>query len=173
MRKFISNKITAIVLAALTVLFLGFYVYMIARPVSYGMAYTNSSVYEGETFEGRLEFSSDSTMLTKNSSFKDGFKAYYYYKNGYIFFTMAETEEEYQNEVDSIDANFEELINQPFYASEINAFRLVSVGPDGYTLTYKCNSAIVFAIVGGVVFVTLLGFSVTALALFIKAKKEN
>ena len=86
---------------------------------------------------------------------------------------MAATEEEYQEEVANINADFEGAVNSPFYASKINAFRMVFVGPDGYTLTYKCNSAIVFAIIGGVVLVTLLGFSITALAFFIKAQKEN
>jgi hypothetical protein len=173
MKKFLSCIKTVIILFAVTILSLGFYAYMLARPVSYGMAYTNSSVYEGVEFEGRMEFYSDATMLTKNSSFNEGFKSYYYYKNGYIFSMMAQTEEEYQKEVENINANFEGAVNTPFYASKINAFELVPVGPDGYTMVYTCTPAIVFAVVGGVVELVLLGVSILALTLYIKAKKEN
>ena len=86
---------------------------------------------------------------------------------------MAETEEEYQEEVANINADFEGAVNAPFYASKINAFKLVSVGPDGYTMVYTCTPAIVFAIIGGVVELALLGASVVSLTLYIKAKKEN
>jgi hypothetical protein len=173
MKKFISNKITMIVLLALSVAFLGFYTYMIARPISYGMAYECSTVYEGTAFEGKLEFSSDSTLLTQNSSFEEGLTSYYFYKNGYIFFTMAETEIDYLKEVENINADFESAINLPFYASEINAFRLISNGPDGYSLTYKCTPAIIFATIGGVTLAILLGFSITSLTFYQRTKKEN
>lgn len=171
MKKILSSKITVIILLLVTVIFLGFYTYMLARPISYGMVYHNSSVYEGEEFEGRMEFYSDSTMLTKNNNFNEGLKSYYYYKNGYIFFTMAETEEQYQAEVDIINADFESAVNLPFYAAKANAFRLVSVGPDGYTLVYTCAFAIAFAVVGGVIGLALLGAGITAFVLFKKARK--
>ena len=172
MKKFLSCMKTVVILFAVTILSLGFYVYMLARPVSFGMSYHNRTVYEEEVFEGNMKFSSDSTMLTKNTSFNEGFESYYYYKNGYIFFTMAETEEEYQEEVANINADFEGAVNAPFYASKINAFKLVSVGPDGYTMVYTCTPAIVFAVIGGVVELALLGASVVSLTLYIKEKKK-
>lgn len=172
MKKFLACMKTVVILSAVTILSLGFYVYMLARPVSFGMSYHNSTVYEGEVFEGNMKFSSDSTMLTKNTSFNEEIESYYYYKNGYIFFTMAETEEAYQKEVESINADFEGAVNLPFYASKINAFKLVSTGPDGYTMTYTCTPAIVFAVVGGVVELALLGASAVSLMLYIKTKKN-
>lgn len=39
MKNLLSNKKTAIVLLVATILLLGFYAYMLARPISYGMAY--------------------------------------------------------------------------------------------------------------------------------------
>lgn len=173
MKKFLSSIKTVIVFFAVTVLSLGFYVYMIARPVSYGMTYANSSEYEGIPFEGKMKFYTDSTMLTKNDTFPVGMMSYYYYKDGYVFNLMAQTEAEYYTEVAGIDADFEGAVNALFYASEINAFRLVSSGPDGYTLVYTCTPAVVFAVVSGVVELALLGVSVTALTLYLKSKKEN
>ena len=172
MKKFLACMKTVVILFAVTILSLGVYVYMLARPVSFGMSYHNRTVYEEEVFEGNMKFSSDSTMLTKNTSFNEGVESYYYYKNGYIFFTMAETEEEYQAEVEKINADFEGALNQPFYASKINAFKLVSTGPDGYTMVYECTSALVFAVVGGVVELALLGGSIVSLMLYIKTKKH-
>lgn len=169
MKKIILSKITMIVLLVLSVAFLGFYVYMIARPISYEMAYTNSAVYEGETFESETEFYADSTTLTKNSAFKDGVKSYYYYKNGYVFSIVAFTEEGYQEEVEKINADFEGAVNKPFYASKINAFKFEAVGPDGYSLTYTCTPAIVFAIVGGVVELMLIGVTISV---FVLSKKR-
>ena len=173
MKKYLACIKTVIILFIVTILSLGFYAYMLARPISYGMAYHNSTVYEGETFEGRMKFYSDLIMLNKNTSFDKELKSYYYYKNGYIFFTMAETEEEYQEEVKNINADFEGAVNAPFYASKINAFELVSVGPDGYTVVYTCTPAIVFAVVGGVVELALLGAAILSLILYKKSKCEK
>ena len=170
MKKILSCVTTVIVLFSVTILSLGFYAYMLIRPVSYEMSYTNSSVYEGVEFEGRLEFYSDSTMLTKNTSFNEGLESYYYYKDGYVFFILSQTEEGYQEEVANINRDFEEAVNTPFYASKINAFRLATTGPDGYTLVYTCTPAIVFAVVGGVVEMALLGVSITALLMYLKAR---
>ena len=172
MKKILSCFTTILVLFSVTILSLGFYAYTLIRPVSYKMAYTNSSVYAGVEFEGRMEFYSDSTMLTKNNSFNEGLESYYYYKDGYVFFMLSETEEEYQEEVANINRDFEGAVNMPFYASKINAFRLVSTGPDGYTLVYTCTPAIVFAVVGGIVEMALLGVSITALLMYLKTKKQ-
>ena len=170
MKKLLSNVKTVIVLFAVAILLLGFYVYMIARPISYNMPYHNSTVYEGETFEGDIEFYTDSMMSTKNTTFDEECKSYYYYKDGYVFFLMAENEEDYQEEVSYIDENFEIAIDVPFYASKVNAFKLVSIGPDGYTMVYTCTPAIVFAIVVGLVELALIGVSVIALILYKKEK---
>ena len=170
MKKLLSNVKTVIVLFAVAILLLGFYVYMIARPISYNMGYHNSTVYAGETFEGTIEFYSDSMMSNKNTTFNEEFKSYYYYKDGYVFFLMAENEEEYQEEISYIDENFEIAIDAPFYASKINAFEFVSIGPDGYTMVYTCTPAIVFAIVVGLVELALIGASVFALILYKKEK---
>lgn len=170
MKNILSSKKTAIVLAALTVISMIFYVYMIARPISYGMEYHNESVYEGQVFEGTLQFDSDNTVLTRNSNFIEGIESRYYYKNGYIFFMVANTEAEYEKEVDEINADFDQALKTPFYASEINAFRLVSKGIDGYTTVYSCASAIVFAAACGAVELILLGFTAASLILYKKSK---
>ena len=173
MKKFISNKITTIVLLALSVVFIGVYAYMLFRPISYGMSYSVETIYEGTTFKGSIKFNTDSTSSIRNSSVSGEIKSYYYYKNGYIFSLMAKTEEEYKTEVENINSDFKGAVNTPFYASKINAFKMVSVGPDGYTLVYKCTPAIVFAVVGGITIVVLLGFSITGFIFCLKTKKEN
>jgi hypothetical protein len=172
MKKFLSNKKTAIALFVVTLLFLGFYAYMLARPVSYGMAYSNSSVYEGETFHGELKFSTNAIMLTKNNSYPQGDESFYYYKNGRVFFLMATTKAEYKEEVSQINADFEGAVEN-YFSAKMNAFRVVASAPDGFEMAYVCKPAITFAAVGGVVALALLGGSVVSFLLYKKTKKEN
>ena len=176
MKKIISNKITTIVLLVVSVAFFGFYTYMLARPISYGMDYHNVTVYDGGVFEGTMKFKVDKTMFNSNTNFNEELKSFYYYKSGYIFFTMAENSEDYQEEVAYINDNFDQAIATPFYADKINAFRLVLEEDDGYSTTYTCKSAIVLAIVGGVVELVLISFAVASAISYkntIKTKKKK
>lgn len=168
MKKLLSNKKTAIALLVATVILLGFYVYMLARPISYGMAYHNKSEYAGGVFEGTMKFYSDETMTNSNTNFYDELNSRYYYKDGYVFFTMADTDEKYEEEVDFINKNFDEAIKMPFYADEINAFRVVATEGDGFETVYTCTPAIVFAITVGIVIAALIGLTSASWLLFTK-----
>jgi hypothetical protein len=173
MKRILSSKKTAIVLMSITLISLIFYVYMIARPISFGMEYHNESVYEDWKFEGITIFNDDNTMLNRNSNFIDELRSRYYYKDGYVFFTMANTSAEYEKEVEAINADFEEALKTPFYASKINAFRFVSEGPDGYTSVYLCESAIIFAAAFGAVELIMICLSTISLIFYKKSKIRN
>ena len=168
MKKILSNKITTIILLIVTILSLAFYAYMLARPISYGMNYHNKTVYEGMEFEGNLKFYTDGTIVINNTNFDEEIKNYYYYKDGYVFTLLAQTEEEYEQEVKYIDENFEEAVASPFYAAKINAFRQVAEGLDSDVTTYTCTGAIIFAIAGGIVELVLIVLTVLS---FIFCKK--
>ncbi len=170
MKKFLSYTKTFIVLLIVTAIFLSFYAYMLARPISYGMGYLNRSAYEGVSFEGTMKFYTDNTMVVESTNFDEKMEYFYYYKDGYLFSTVAMTEEEYEVEVAYINDNFEEAIKSPFYATKINAFRQVAEGIDGYTMIYTCTSAITFAAVGGVVALILVALTVCTLILSKKSK---
>ena len=168
MKKLLSNKKTAIALLIATVILLGFYVYMLARPISYGMAYNNKTEYDGGVFEGTMKFYSDETMTNSNTNFYDELESRYYYKDGYVFFTIADTDEKYEEEVDFINKNFDEAIKKPFYADEINAFRVVATEGDGFETVYTCTPAIVFAITVGIAIAALIGLTSASWLLFTK-----
>lgn len=172
MKNILSCKKTAIILLIITIISFGLYTYMIVRPVSYGMAYHNETVYEGGTFEGRMKFHADGTMVNRNTNFNEDLKSRYYYKDGYVFFTLAKTDKEYEEEIASINENFDEAIKTPFYADEINAFQLVATEGDGFTTVYTCKSAIVFAVVGGVIELALITFTVAS-AFLCKKKRSD
>ena len=110
-------------------------------------------------------------MITSNTNFEEELESRYYYKDGYVFFTMAETDEAYDGEVDYINKNFDEAKGMPFYADEINAFRLVATEGDGYITVYTCTSAIVFAIIGGIAIAALIGATFVSFILFKKKTK--
>ena len=173
MKNILSKTRTAIVLLCITVLLLGSYAYMLARPISYGMGYYNSVVYEDVKFAGELRFNSDGTYSYENTNFDEKKTEYYYYKDGYVFFTLATTDEAYKEEVAWIEANFEEAINTPFYADQINAFYYVASEGDGYSLNYDCNGAVVFAIVAGVVVLMFAGLTATSIVLCKKGKYQE
>ena len=75
---------------AVTTILLCFYIYMIARPVSYGMKYHTEYEYEGVAFEGTLIFNADGSMVNLNTNFSEELISRYYYKDGYIFLILSE-----------------------------------------------------------------------------------
>jgi hypothetical protein len=173
MKKILSDTKTAIILLIVSVLCLGFYAYMLARPISYGMSYHNETVYEGVAFEGTLKFYRDGKMLNENTNFEEAFENYYYYRDGYVFNLMAQTDAEYEAEVAQINENFDEALAAPFYAAKINAFRQVAIGLDDYVTTYTCSGAIVFAIGGGVLALALIALTAYSFVLSKKAKEKK
>ena len=172
MKKVLSQKKTAIVLLIAAIIAFVFYEYVVMRPISFGMEYHASTEYEGYAFEGSIKFYSDGTSITKNSNFDQAVVSYYYQKNGYHFLTMASTEDQFAEEIEWIDQNFEEAVKMPFYAYKINAFKMTAADGSGYQIEYTCTTAIVIAIVGGVIEVALIWLSGTAWVSYRKAKRK-
>ena len=170
MKKFLSCTKTAVVLLIATIIWGCAYVYTLARPISYGMNYECKTVYDGVEFEGKLKFDTDGTMLTVNSSFDKGVESRYYCKDGYIFFLLSTNDETYKSEIKEINKNFKEAVKTPFYASKINAFKMVSEGPDGYSLTYTCKPAIVLAVINAIALIALIALTVVSFNFSKKAK---
>lgn len=178
MKKILSNTKTAIILLVSTVLFLGFYAYMIARPISYGMIYHSETVYKGITFEGTLKFYRNGKMVVKNinhgeTSKETTFENYYYYKDGYVFNLITQTDEDKDAQISYINENFDEAVALPFSATKINAFKNVSEGPDGLVMTHTCKGAIIFAIVGGIVSASMIALTASSFLLSKKSKDKE
>lgn len=170
MKNILSCKKTAIILLVITVISAVFYAHMLARPISYGMDYSNVTAYDGGTFEGKMKFYYDRNVINFNTNFNKESKSRYYYKDGYVFFTLAETDEDYAKEVAYINENFDEAITAPFYADKINSFQLVVSENDGFEMVYTCMPAIIFAIVGGVIELVLIALTAITFILRKKAK---
>ena len=170
MNKMRSCRKTTRILAVTAIILLVVGIYGMTRPISYGLNYYHASFYEGDDFSGSMIFYPDNTMVVRNITFVEETKFFYYYKNGYVFISIAETQEEYEQEVVAIDADFEGAVNAPFYASKINAFRLSSEGPDGYKSVYICQLPVMMLVVWGAVELALIGF---AIATGIRRKKKN
>ena len=171
MKKLLCSAKTLIVLLVVTVLSLGFYVYMLIRPVSYGMGYTNVTEYEGDVFKGTMKFKANGKMLNSNTNFDQVLKSRYFYFNGYVFYLASDTDEKCAEEIELIKKDFNNAIVVPFYSDEVNAFRLVASEGDGYSTVYTCKGAIAFAVVFGVIEVALLGLTSMVLVLYKKNKK--
>lgn len=165
-----SYKKLALILAIIAVVLLVVGIYALSSPVFYGSSYYHASFYEGEDFNGTMTFYDDNTMVIRNTNFDDEYKSYYYYKDGYIFFTLATTEAEYEEEIAAINEDFEGAVNALFYASKINAFRLCSEGPDGFVSVYFCQIAIMMAVVLSVMELALIGVILVTLS---RGKRET
>ena len=146
MDKMRSCRTTALILAVVTIILMVVGICGMTRPMSYGTEYYHAAFYEGEDFNGTMTFYTDNTMVIRNTNLDEDYKSFYYYKNSYIFFTLAQTEAEYQEEVAAIDADFEGAVSAPFYASKMNAFRLSSEGPDGFKSVYICQSSVMMLV---------------------------
>ena len=145
MKKLFFNAKTALILLIIAALSLGFLIYFAKRPISYGMSYTNTTEYDGGVFEGTLVFTRDGKQIITNSNLDESIETRYYYKDGYVFFLTATTDEEYDAEVAKICSDIEAAKNAPFYADEISAFRMIATEGDGYETVYTCDSAIAIA----------------------------
>ena len=164
-----SCRIRALILVVVAIAWLAVGIFGMTRPMAYDTSYYHATFYEGEDFNGTMTFHKDNTMVVNNTNFDEGLQLLYYYKNGYIFFPVGMTQEEYEAEVAAIEADFEGAVNTPFYASKINSFQLSSEGLDGYTSVYICQSSVMMAIVWGVVELVLLGVTV---AVVLRGKKK-
>ena len=162
-------RIRTLILVVVAIVWLAVGIFGVTCPMAYDTSYYHATFYEGEDFNGTMTFHKDNTMAVNNTNFDEEFVCYYYYKDGYIFFPVGMTQEEYEEEVAAIEADFEGAVNAPFYASKINGFRLSSEGLDGYTSVYICQSSVMMAIVWGVVQLVLLGFTVAAV---LRGKKK-
>ena len=170
MDKMSSWRVASLILAVIAAVLLVAGIYGMTRPMSYGSEYYHASFYEGEDFNGSMVFYADNTMVIRNTNLDEEYKSYHYYKDGYIFFTLAQTEKEYREEVAAIEADFEGAVDAPFYASRINVFRLSSVGPDGFRSVYACQVSIMMLVIWGAVELALIG---SAISLATRSKKQN
>ena len=173
MKRLLTCKRMAFILLVATIITLGFYVYMVARPISYGMPYCVEIEYDGETFEGSMTFKPDTTLLYRNTNFDGEMKSRYYYKNGYLFFVMAQTDKEYEEEVEIINESLENSVIEPLGAYKISAFTLGMSDDDGGEFVYTCTGATLFAWIGGAFELILVALTCVAAALSLKSKKEK
>ena len=173
MNKMRACRSTALILSFAAIILLVAGVYGMTRPVAYGSNYYHASFYEGDDFTGSMIFYDDNTMVVRNTNFDEEMKFHYYYKDGYAFFPMSETQEEYEKEVAAINEDFEGAVNLPFYASKINVFRLSSEGLDGYKSVYLCQIPIMMAVVWGVVELALVVLACKAAIRYKKAKNNE
>ena len=172
MNKVRSCRITALILAVAAIVLLVVGIYGMTRPMAYSVDYYHATFYDGEDFNGTMAFYPDNTLVVRNTNFDGEYKSFYYYKNGYIFFTLAQTEAEYQEEVAAIDADFEGAVSAPFYGSKINVFRLSSEGPDGYCSVYCCQSSIMMVVSLVVIELVLISVAVVSVIHGKKVKSE-
>ena len=173
MKQLFSSKKTAVILVIVAVVYLCLYGYVLTRPITYGLPYSHTSMYDDEMFEAVMVFYEDNTMVTRSSNFDGEFQSWYYYKDGFVFFTMAQSEAEYLDEVAMIEANFDEAVSTPFYAAKTSVLRADALGMDDFATTYLCTYAMNCAGFFGAIGAILVILACLSCARCKKAKKKN
>lgn len=189
MKKFLSKLPVMIVFLVLSVACLGVYIGLLARPVSYNMAYTlnititeeNQETY-GEPVGTKIKGSyivvddtrMQSVMQTGDSEPEEVEMRIIRNGNKILLIPITMTDEEYNQMVEEAKADEEQWnaiwnddANNPLIMT-INAFKMQSEPlPDALV----CNGAIVFAVVFGVFELALIVFAVLSVVFYIKGKK--
>lgn len=174
MNKLRSLPKKALILSVVAILLLAVGIFGMTSPMAYGTPYQHTSYYEGDDFSGSMIFYPDNTMVVRNTNFEEDMKFFYYYKDGYIFFTMSETKADYYKEVEAINEDFEGAINTPFYASKITAFKLTSTGLEGdYDTVYVCQNSMMMAVAWGAIELALVVFILISIARHKKRTHEE
>lgn len=191
MKKFLSKLPVMIVFLVLSVACLGVYIGLLARPVSYNMAYTlnititeeNQEVYGepvGTEIKGSYKVVDDtrmqSVMQTGEQEAEEIEMRIIRNGNKILLIPITMTDEEYNQFVEEAKADEEQWnatwndeANNPLIMT-VNAFKMQSeVLPDDLV----CNGAIVFAVVFGVFELALIVFAVLSVIFYIKGKKEQ
>ena len=189
MKKSLSKLPVMIVFLVLSVACLGVYIGLLARPVSYNMAYTlnititeeNQETY-GEPVGTKIKGSyivvddtrMQSFMQTGDSEPEEVEMRIIRNGNKILLIPITMTDEEYNQMVEEAKADEEQWnaiwnddANNPLIMT-INAFKMQwEPLPDALV----CNGAIVFAVVFGVFELALIVFAVLSVVFYIKGKK--
>lgn len=188
MKKFLSKLPVMIVFLVLSVVCLGVYIGLLARPVSYNMAYTlnititeeNQETYGepvGTKISGSFKITDDtrmqSVMQTGDSEPEEAEMRIIRNGNKILLIPITMTDEEYNQMVEEAKADEEQWnaiwnddANNPLVMT-INAFKIQGSFYDNMV----CNGAIVFAVVFGVFELALIVFAVLSVIFYIKGKK--
>ena len=193
MKKFLSKLPVMIVCLSLVVVGLAVYIYMLARPVSYGMTYTYSHVVaENETeiygepagtkLEMNIKVLSDEKLVTDVlSGGEDGESVEAWIirnKNKFILIPVTMEPEEYDALITQLkeDPNEWDAIwngegeGMPLF--NINAFN-INTNINGIKMDMKCSGAIIFASVFGAFELVLIAFAVVTVVFYVNSKKNN
>lgn len=193
MKKFLSKLPVMIACLSLVVVGLAVYIYMLARPVSYGMTYTFSHVVaENETeiydepagtkLEMNIKILNDEKLVTdifSGENENENVEAWII-RNKNKFILIPETME--PEEYDALITQLKEDPNEwnaiwngeaegmPLF--DVNAFT-IKANFGEVNMDMKCSGAIIFASVFGAFELVLIAFAVVTIVFYVNSKKNN
>lgn len=172
MKKFLTTKLAKILFLVLAVAMAGVYVFMLVRPISVGMTYKNETETSISTTQTEVTVLNSKKMkikTTTNSNFTGVTTSeneyYICSEGGKVAIVGALNDEMYEAMTDTEEER-ENLVKLATY--EFNAFAMQ--GPMG---EYKCTGAVVFAIVGGIIELILVGFVIATFTIKPSKKKRK
>ena len=176
MKKLLSKKWFMITSIAVAVAMLVFYIIMLARPISYGMNYKYSTSVEGEELTTIVNVKNNKTaiMTVKTEFTTIETEMWIYYHDNYIYIVGSKEEmkeSDYDAEVLYIEDNRAEAMN--YYKDESMLFKTGAFKMEVEGDELKCNGAVVFSILMGIVEMALIGLAITSSIFALKKKPEE
>ena len=180
-----KKQTVMIILLVVALFFTALYIGVLARPISYGMAYSGSIAVEGETsIDTTIKFKNSEVMVISASGEEQGEKVemeveFFIITNGNKVMPVGikgdgtgdtMTQEEYDAIVAGLKAN-KEAWDAMWVSDEVATINAFSMSSAGESMT--CNGAIAFAVVMGVVTVVSIIFAGLSLNLYIKDRKAG
>ena len=180
MKKFLGKLPVMITFASLAVVMLVAYVGLLVRPVAIGFTYKGQQTSEygsySVVYDYELKVVSNKKIKAKQTATRivgstetvttSEEVLYYFCKDGLMLTnSTVDNDEEYEQ--------WKEMLNDDWDAyksrgSKTNAFLITD--EEG---SYKCAGSIVFAVVGGIVLVSLMTFGTLSVIYFVKNKKRK
>ena len=193
MKKFLSKLPVMVTFVVVAVLLLALNIGMLARPVSYGMAYKGKTTQEGMTLDGKFTFKNNKVVKVNAKVDMGGAKVdmdmevYYVRKGNEVvilpFFksvpdllkdelpeNMVLTEKEFDEQLKALKAD-EATWDELWKSEEVMKVNAFSVGSGEEKLT--CTGAVVYAVIMSVVDVALLAFATLSVVFFVLDKKQG
>lgn len=180
-----KKQTVMIILLVVALFFTALYIGVLARPISYGMAYSGSmDMGGGQTIDATLKFKSSEVVVVSASGEQDGMQMdmemeFFAITNGNKVAIVGMkgdgmgdtmTQEEYDAIVAGLKAN-KEAWDAMWVSDEVATINAFSMSSAGESMT--CNGAIAFAVVMGVVTVVSIIFAGLSLNLYIKDRKAG
>ena len=156
MDKIFNRKLTMILLIIISILFLGFFLFVTIKPVTFNNPYKGTAIKNGEEVNYEIKFLDQWQLSISENDAEPQIVHYLQKGNEVIPLFEIKNDADFFNAITLYSNNWE-FISEYAYVVDISAFGLKI---DKLNLSCTCSSTIIFAIAGGLCEIALIALSI-------------